>query len=78
MFTVTPVAGKTFAEELETAADLLRSGRSPIPDTELSGSVADLLDIELVRMQPGGQPTSAAIRTARAVATQTLLKEVRP
>ncbi len=78
MFTVTPIAGRTFTEELVTAADVLRSGRSPIPDTELSGSVADLLASEMVRIRLGGQPTSAAIRTARAVAAQTLLKEVRP
>ncbi len=69
------VEGRTYLERLETAANLLRSHRSPIEDEELSGALADLLDQELVRCRPNHVPCSAHIRAANAVCVEVFRRE---
>lgn len=60
------MTGVTFADELESAAQILRSQSSPISDSELAGAVADMLSEEEVASRYR-QVGSAALRTARAV-----------
>lgn len=68
---------RTFVAELDAASGILRSPRSPITDPEMSGAVADMLDGEATACtwRAGGQPGSAYIRVARAVAVSVFRAE---